>query len=65
MTDAGNQHQETRQREQRDREELGRPPAEAREQALAQDVTERRDREAQEQGERIEEEGAPKEGDTR
>lgn len=49
-------NQERKERELRDREELGRPPAEAREGALAEDVTERRDREAREEAERIEEE---------
>lgn len=48
---------EREERETRDREELGRPPAEARERALAEDVTERRDREAREEAERIEKEG--------
>lgn len=48
---------ERKEREMRDREELGRPPEKARERALAEDVTDRRDREAREEAERIEEEG--------
>lgn len=50
-------NRERKEREKRDREELGRPPSEARERALAEDVTERRDREASEQADRIADRG--------
>lgn len=65
QTAAGSEHPERKESEReleerqlRDREELGRPPAEARERALAEDVTERRDREAREEAARIQEEDA-------
>ena len=49
---------ERKERDMRDREEMGRKPVETQERELAEGVTERRDREAREEAERIEKEGA-------
>lgn len=71
-TGSGNEHpdreqsnRERRERELRDREELGRAPAEARERALAEDVTERRERNAREEAERIEDAASEEDGEQR